>query len=179
MAEIIKYCTICGAEFTAHIGNAKFCSDSCRKEGTKQRRKAWEEKTGFKDKHRKQMQEKRKEKAAAVREEMDLRKVFENKELMEQREAQRQERLADLKKRAKKGDSLARMSLALYENGLYSVEYWQAYADYEIEIAESFGVKSSCFVNDISVYDEEFALKVLVTMETQAHFRRESHRGKK
>ena len=179
MAEIIKICTICGREFSTHVNSAKFCSDACRAAGKKQTREAWERKTGFKEKQRKTMQEYRKKLYAENTERKSVKNESFLQELEELRKQREAERLSDLKRKAKKGDKLACMMIALKQHGLFSMEYWQAYADYEKELAESCGRYASSFVNDISVNDEEFALKVVVTLQELGHIRRESHTGEK
>ena len=36
-------CDICGTKFDSEINNAKYCSDSCRKEGARLKHEAWKQ----------------------------------------------------------------------------------------------------------------------------------------
>ena len=41
--HIKKYCELCGKEYWTGNGKAKYCSDTCKREATKQRQKNWRE----------------------------------------------------------------------------------------------------------------------------------------
>ena len=38
-----SYCKLCGKPYMRSHGEAKYCSDECKKEATRQRQKAWRE----------------------------------------------------------------------------------------------------------------------------------------
>ena len=86
-------------------------------------------------------------------------KIKEQQTLERQEEDERQskERQAELRKKAAAGDPFARMNLAEPN----SKEYWEAYKQYEIEYAASWGRESTRTVNDISVHDPCFGRKVV------------------
>lgn len=54
-----KICAICGAEFEARSNRAKYCSEPCKLKGHWKARDAWEIRTGFADRMRDYMREKR------------------------------------------------------------------------------------------------------------------------
>lgn len=45
-------CTICKNDFETTHPNTKYCSDDCRRIGNANRRKQWEDETGYKEKQR-------------------------------------------------------------------------------------------------------------------------------
>ena len=150
-------CSICGKEFATQAGNVKYCSPECKEEGKQQRRKEWEERTDYKEKQRQIMKAYRgkvaeEERQAAI-------KIKEQQAIERQKEAERQskEQQAELRKKAAAGDPFARMYLAEPN----SKEYWEAYKQYEIEYAASWGRESTRTVNDISVQDPCFSHKVV------------------
>ena len=58
---------------------------------------------------------------------------------------------------------MARMKLAKP----FSAEYWEAYKDYEIENSLKYDNKPIRYVNGISVYDDDFTEKVLLSIAEQ------------
>lgn len=150
-------CTICGNTFYSESGNAKFCSDECRLEGSKIARRAWEERTGYKDKQRELMREKRK------KERID--NIKQNKIDLTERKKERSEseskRIEQLQNAAAAGDPLSRMMLAKR----YSKEFWDAYRDYEIQNMKCQKKIKDVTVNDISVYDDDFVTRVVASIE--------------
>ena len=150
-------CSICGKEFTTQAGNVKYCSPECREEGKQQRRKEWEDKTDYKEKQRQAMQIYRgkiteEERQAAI-------KIKEQQAIERQQEdaRRRSEQQALLREKAATGDAFSRMRIAEPN----SKEYWEAYKQYEIEYAASWGKESTRTVNDISVHDPCFGSKVV------------------
>ena len=150
-------CSLCGKKFTAKAGNVKYCSPECKEEGKQQRRKEWEERTDYKEKQRQIMKvyrgkvtEEERQAAKKIKEQQTL-------ERQEEDERQSKERQAELRKKAAAGDPFARMNLAEPN----SKEYWEAYKQYEIEYAASWGRESTRTVNDISVHDPCFGRKVV------------------
>lgn len=83
------------------------------------------------------------------------------KAAIEQKAAENHEqRSDDLKKRAKNGDPLARMRLAKPN----SLEYWKAYQQYERGGYNRSG-RFVSLINDISILEEDFAEKVVNSIE--------------
>ena len=70
--------------------------------------------------------------------------------------------------RASDGDPLAIMALKRREGGhLFSLDYWNAFARYEMQQAKRMGKTSKCTVNGYSVYDELFAESVIDSLSRQ------------
>lgn len=154
---IKKICPICGQEFTAKNNNIRYCSSKCAAEGARLARKAWERRTGYKEAQRERMRayragqsiEKAAQKAAEER-----RQRKERAKRLKQLAAERQQRLQE---RAAAGEPHARMMLS---NRLQT-EYWQAFKDYELQLAEAAGEPSRRTVNGISIYTDQFETEVI------------------
>lgn len=149
---MLKECLICGNEFRAYKRNQKYCSDECRLE---------------KDRLRKR-KEREKERSIRIAEKQRIQQekqlAKEEAERMQQEEEER--KLFELKRRANEGDPKARMKLA----PRFSAEYWEAYRDYQIEENSQFeNSKFVRYVNGISVFDDDFAEKVMFTIEERGH----------
>lgn len=146
---MIKECEICNTEFETVNPNQKYCSKDCRKERIRRYDR---------DRKRKARQEARKIKNAELerkRKEKELEERKYQKEL-----EQKQERLVA---KAKRGDPWARMQLAKP----FSYDYWEAYKDYEINNSLQYENNPIRYVNGISVHDDYFADKVIITIEEQ------------
>lgn len=146
---MIKECEICNTEFETVNPNQKYCSKDCRKERIRRYDR---------DRKRKARQEARKIKNAELerkRKEKELEERKYQKEL-----EQKQERLVA---KAKRGDPWARMQLAKP----FSYDYWEAYKDYEINNSLQYKNNPIRYVNGISVHDDYFADKVIITIEEQ------------
>lgn len=78
-------------------------------------------------------------------------------------ELRQQNKLIELAERAKQGDPLARMKTA--EPNSY--EYWEAYRDYELEARAEYTNPRIRYVNDISIFDDDFVEKVLLSIAEQ------------
>lgn len=146
---MIKECEICNTEFETVNPNQKYCSKDCRKERIRRYDR---------DRKRKARQEARKIKNAELerkRKEKELEERKYQKEL-----EQKQERLVA---KAKRGDPWARMQLAKP----FSYDYWEAYKDYEINNSLQYENTPIRYVNGISVHDDYFADKVIITIEEQ------------
>ena len=140
-----KQCETCKKGFETINPSKKYCSDECRKVRIREA-----------DKLRKRKA--RKEARSTQNAEMEEKSRI-NREKREQEYAKRSlEQEEELKKRVEAGDPQARMRVAK----MNSIEYWEAYKDYEIEYAESWkNGKSTSTINDISVYEPDFAEKVV------------------
>lgn len=78
-------------------------------------------------------------------------------ELKQQQKLQQKE----LERKAAEGDTLARMRVAKK----FSIDYWRAFQDYELEYAERWSKKSNRTVNNISIHEPDFAERVVLTIE--------------
>lgn len=141
---MIKQCEMCKKEFETINPNKKYCSDECRKVRIREADKL-----------------KKREARKEVRDIKNTEKKEKNQVNMEKREQEyalrKVQRDEELKKRVEAGDPLARMDVA-ETNG---IEYWEAYKQYTIEYAESWGRTSTSTINDISVHEPDFAEKVV------------------
>ena len=139
-----KQCEMCKKEFETINPNKKYCGDECRKESIKEADKLRKRKARKKsrDIQNAEMEEKRRI----------------NRDLREQEYAKlKVQQDEELKERVEAGDPLARMNVAK----MNSIEYWEAYKQYEIEYATSWERDSTRTVNDISVHDPCFGRKVV------------------
>lgn len=69
----------------------------------------------------------------------------------------------ELEEKAKNGDPSARMRLAKPN----SKEYWEAYQQYEIDYSNKWETKTIRLINEISVFEEDFAEKVVSSIEVE------------
>lgn len=152
MLKILKQCPVCDKEF--EYSNRKYCSDECSAESIRE-----------KDKIRKR---KKREADQQARLEKAIKRIEERQANSNELE-ERERRQRDLKARGDKGNYLAKMTLAKP----FSYEYWNAYRDYEIENSKQFESTFIRYVNGISVYDDDFAEKVMFTIDEQEVIRSE------
>lgn len=146
MVKIIKKCPICNNEVT-NTRN-KYCSVSCRNESVKER-----------DRLRKR-EERKAEREIIKREASETHKKKLEQQRQEAEKRQEASRIK-LKERAEQGDNLAIMHLA--EPNSY--EYWEAYRDYELEVRAEYTNPRIRYVNDISIFDDNFAEKVVASIK--------------
>lgn len=144
---MIKECKICGSEFEANAPNQKYCSAECRKERIREYDR---------QRKRKARKEAKKEKLIVLEQK---RKEFEARELEYKKKVERERQL--LEEKAKQGDPSAIMQIA----NNCSPEYWKAYQEYHIRESKQFKGKFVRYVNGISVFDDDFVDKVLITIE--------------
>lgn len=142
---MIKECKICGSEFETSNPNQKYCSEECRKERIREY-----------DRQRKRQarREAQKEKLVILEQKHKERKA---RELEYEKKVEQERRL--LKERAKQGDPMAIMELSSNN----SRKYWEAYQKYQIQECKQ--LNSNRYVNGISVFDDDFVEKVLITIE--------------
>ena len=156
----IRKCDICGADFEAHNGNAKYCSEACRKEGKKAARQEWVIRTNYNEKKRHAMELYRakiteEEYQKQRKKEKNRRAALKRKQTIERN---RQEK--ELQDKAAAGDPSARMTLAQRSGN--DLEYWAAYRDscieYDNQESHRLGEQT---VNGISVYESNFPERVI------------------
>lgn len=160
-----KSCPICGKTFIAS-GRAKYCSPVCAKEGEKQARKAWIERTDYRDKQRQQAHDNRHKKAEANRgiiENLNKKKTAEQKR---QDTIRRKKELKELEAAAIAGDIDAQMDLAKQNGDLET--YYTLYKEKIIARDREFNIYPGKLVNlygHIDVYRPDFVEAVLAEEE--------------
>ena len=160
-----KICPVCGILFRPKSPRDKYCSDKCRKAGQKALRKAWEKKTGYLEKQRQRM--------AAYRETTGLQKRKEQEKAAQEaarirnaEDLQREKKLHSAQVRAAKhGDTSASLALAAEAGRNCSLEYWDAWQEYELQWCAAAHKISLAEVNSISVHDPDFSFKVILSIE--------------
>ena len=130
---MIKECEICGREFERTANNEKYCS-YCKKIAAKLTRIKWEKQTGYKEKK--------------------------NRKQNEQRAAEfEQARRADLEQKAADGDQWAAAQLAIMNKDIFT--YWAIRSEMERAEAERTGNYYNNTVGGISLYETDFAQKLM------------------
>ena len=162
-------CVICGKQFEARAANSKYCSIGCRRKGKYQRRKDWEDRSGYREKQRKKMQEYREKAAAEALEEREATARQEAADRKQKETQRRNQEREELIQKAEQGDAFSRMMLAAEKAGKTSLEYWDAYKDYEMQSAARLGKISTTSVNGISVHDPDFGLAVSISVVELGH----------
>jgi len=156
-------CEICEKPFETSARNAKYCSDECRDEGARLKREKWEEETNYNERQRRRMAEQRKAEQEAIRRVSTEAHRKKRKRQEQEADKRKEERLNALKQRAEQGDNLALMHLA--EPNSY--EYWEAFRDYELEIMAEYEKPIVRYVNDVSIFDDNFSEKVVSSIKEQ------------
>lgn len=135
---MIKTCKLCSKEFETPYPNKVYCSKECYSESASRRKRKEREIT--KKRQTKEAIEARRQKKA---------------EIDKRAEERQKEEKEDLKKRLLEGDPKAIMKV----NNNSSLEYWEAYKEEFMQ--DKYNKNYIRYVNDISVYDEEFPNKVI------------------
>ncbi len=158
-------CPICGRTFTPATPSSKYCSATCRHEGRRQARKAWELRTNYREKQRAAAQEYRDQKAAdAALEAADAAAREENNRRRRQAR-QSAKATAALEAQARTGDPLAALSLLSSTGKKDTAEYWEAFKAYELAQAAARPGGRVMYVNGIAIGDPDFSLKVTITIQ--------------
>lgn len=159
-----QICAVCGKTFTPGVGNAKYCSEACRQEGRRQRRKEWEARTDYLEKQRQAAQEYREAKAAASKQ---AAAASEAREATNRRRRELYRAKADaaaLERQAAAGDVLARYGAAIRQGDNTTTEYWTAMQAYLLSFRKQFPATGTLYVNGISIDDPNFPDKVAMTI---------------
>jgi len=144
-----KICVICGRSFIPGAKNAKYCSGTCADKGQAMRRREWENRTGYREKRRKQAQQRREEIRAAAEADRDARA----RRMAEERQKNAQEARRIDEERT---DALGRLMRLKRTGGNITPEYWEAFKEYDLETAAESRKISSTEVNGISVHADDF-----------------------
>lgn len=139
---MVKTCLICNKEYETPYPNKKYCSTDCSREAIRQA-----------DRLRKRNERKiKRDKRTA--EEVERRRL-KRAEIEEDSQKRAREKQADLEKRLEERDPKAIMEITNH----FDLEYWEAYKEEFMQ--EYYNKNYIRYVNDISVYDEEFPKKVI------------------
>lgn len=162
---MILNCAVCNQSYETTFPNKKYCSDICAKRGRINKRKQWEKDTNYNEKQRLDKLVKRQhEKEVRTAEETERLRL--KKEEIDYKNAERiKNEKVELEEKAKNGDSVARMKLAKPN----SKEYWAAYQQTEIDYYNRWNTKKIRLVNEISIFDDDFAEKVVKSIEEKCY----------
>lgn len=172
-------CVICGNMFESAAHNAKYCSVDCQVKGRDQRRKKWEISTNYHEKQRQKMQAYRDKQAAETKAAEE--KAKRNRSINKKRQDTRRKNMLieKLTLQAEQGDeierSLAKKQLALYLHGNTSVEYWEAWKEYQEQYNKQNNLDNVLVtVNSIALSDPNFAISVSISIEELGSIKIES-----
>ncbi len=150
--EYRKICPVCGAEFTTNNDQTVYCSRPCRLVVKRKR-------------DREYMKAKRGERAEAkskAREEYDRQRRVESEERSRQHKT-------EFERRCDEGDPHALLIREKMLHGNSSRRFWKLFAQCSIDDADRAGTVSRVLVNGYSVYEDDFAGKVLESIKTKGH----------
>lgn len=141
-------CPICGKSFIAHRILNRYCSEECRRNARREQ-----------DRNRKkEIRMQRSEQRNAERKEADRKRA----EQIEARSRQVKENFA---RRCEDGDLRALLLREKAAGGNSTLKYWELFAKAEIQDAEDSGEVARTIVNGISVYEDDFAEKVMQSIK--------------
>lgn len=139
---MLKTCEICHSEFETNNPLKKYCSELCSKEASRHA-----------DKLRKRNERKiKRDKQTA--EEVERRRL-KRAEIEEDAQERARQSQADLEKRLKARDPKAIMEITNHSD----LEYWEAYKENFMQ--DYYNKDYIRYINDISVYDDDFPSKVI------------------
>ena len=154
-------CPVCGRQFMTDKPRQKYCSDQCAKTGAYKTRREWVNRSGYNDKQRQKMRERR-----AIENEAKEIQIRQEREAAQERQKAAQERAERehelLQERAAAGDPFARMALSAKD----SREYWEAFRDYELAYAAEAGRECRTTVSGIPVTDPIFPALVVSSIRS-------------
>lgn len=150
--EYTRICPICGRSFVTHHVQIMYCGEECRV--TARRKKDREAKA----KTRAKLSEDRKRKQ----------EQFEQSRMEDMKDRAQRSRDA-FEARCASGDPRALIIRAKAHGGTLSETYWHYFALIEIADAERDGKTARTFVNGISVYEDDFASKVIEDIKLRGH----------
>lgn len=139
---MIKVCEVCKKEYETNYPNKKYCSKECSREAAREA-----------DRIRKKREWDLKKKKQSA-EEMERRRL-KKLEIDKEAEERQKEIKADLEKRLEERDPEAIMKV----NNNSSLEYWEAYKENFIQ--DYYNKNYIRYINDISIYDDDFSNKVI------------------
>ncbi len=161
-----RQCLVCGQTFTPTTGNGRYCSPTCATIGNAQKRREWEQTSGYLE--RKRLQAKQRRDAIKAAAEADRAESAKKAEQKRNRQNNRRRKAArnTLLQAAQQGDALALLHIAATGGGNCTPEYWEAYKQYDLKQAANAGKISQTEVNGISVQSADFGRLVCETIIT-------------
>ena len=144
--KVIKVCEICNTEFETVYTNKKYCSEECSRKAIRETDRL---------RKLKKREATRENRTAEEVERRRLKKV-ETDIRTEEIARQKQE---GLKKRLKERDPKAIMEITNH----FDLEYWKAYKENFMQ--DYYSKDYTQYVNDISVYDDNFPNKVIYSIK--------------
>ena len=165
MTQRTAKCPICGQSFTPAAAGSRYCSEPCRQEGRRLARKAWEERTGYREKQRAAAQEYRERKAAAAALEAEAAAIRDEHNRRRRQARQAAKGQESLEAQARQGDLFAKLQLQKRAGGNATEAYWAAFQAVELAQEAANPGHNVCLVNGIAIGDPDFALKVVMTIE--------------
>lgn len=157
---MIKVCGICNKEFETNYPNKKYCSNKCSKEAIREADRL---------RKRREWDIKRKKQSAEERERIRLKREKIEKEAQERAKEQQ----VDLEKRLEERDPKAIMETTNH----FDLEYWEAYK--EDFMQDYYNKDYIRYVNEISVYDDDFPNKVIDSIKERGSIYSRLVRNKK
>jgi hypothetical protein len=157
---MVKTCQICNKEFETTYSNKKYCSEECSREAIREA-----------DRLRKNRERQIKKKKLTAEE--AERKRAKKADVDKRAEEAEKEKKADLQSRLALGDPKAKMEVA----ERFSFEYWEAYKEEFIQ--DYYNKNYNKYVNDISIYDDDFSNKVVVSIKEKGRIYSRLVRNKK
>lgn len=151
--EIVKTCPVCGRIFTAYANATKYCSPECRIKGRADAIQAWQLRTGYKEKKRLSMQQKRAEDRKAINQRRAKAARIQHEKAREIETERKKKRSEDLMAQADAGDLTAQMILACDRGNM--LEYWR------LRKAMYLNSNNILNVGNTNIQEEDFEYKVM------------------
>ena len=118
-----KTCPVCGEIFISAGRNQKYCSEECRAKNAPNVYAAWAERTGYREKQRDKMRERRAKDVTILSAEREKQQTERAAEVNARIEQAKADSRADLERRAASGDLFAQMQFALINHD--GALYWE------------------------------------------------------
>lgn len=124
-----KKCPVCGEIFISAGRNQKYCSEECRAKNAPIVYAEWQQRTGYREKQRDKMRERRAKDVTILSAEHEKRQAERAATLNAKIEQAKEERRADIERGANSGKLFAQMQLALINHD--GALYWELRELYE------------------------------------------------
>lgn len=165
MDRVVK-CPICGQEFATNKPREKYCVN-CKEEASKRTRDSWKIRSGYNEKQRNAIREKRAKELEIKTGITQAMKQAEYDARLKAEQERMEKNHRELVEAAKNGDALANMQLS---RGWEDSNYWKWYKQYEIE---NMNVNIDSIVNGISIFESDFESKVIESIKCDGRILRE------
>lgn len=158
---MLKICEYCGNEFEG-AGNSRYCSNECRGLGARYKLDRWRERTDYNARKKEQRHQ-----------QSDLERASHSSVQNQSLKLEARDRAIkseeELKERIEKGDAMANLINEARHNP-QSWEYWHYFKKVRLEYCESWGKMCTTTVNGISVNDDQFEDKVIMSIHENGAF---------